>query len=297
MGRARAWAAARQVSAAFDSVFGNVDGIALFAMGSYAVDEPRMTSDLDLVVVTDGANIPEVTSGVQMINSWFTDGNILKLDFRLRGEGASAPLVQDVSYYSEYFAGRMALWERVAFSKCRPWWGDAGTQEKFLELLRSASAKPFKSDDITSLAGVRARVEALAPSKFPGWDTKRLAGGRYDIEYITAIGMAACAHDDKEFFSLTTAQRLDRITAGGFLSAEESASCRAALAAFGVVEYLMELQAINHPRSQEKDEYLSGYLNRSLRFLDITEVSAETLLARARADVRRTYARVVSQEG
>ena len=103
---------------AFEAAIDDADGVCVFALGSFAVGEPRVLSDLDLIVVTDGADIPDLTTRVQAVNQWFTDGRIVKLDFRLRGEGASAPLVQDLSFYESYFADRISLWERVAFAMC-----------------------------------------------------------------------------------------------------------------------------------------------------------------------------------
>jgi glutamine synthetase adenylyltransferase len=269
-------------------------GIAVFALGSYAVDEPRMSSDLDLVVVTDGADVPAVTTAVQLINRWFTDGNVLKLDFRLRGEGASAPLVQEVSFYRDYFARRVSLWERVALSKCRAWWGDERTQAAFLEALRTVVAAPFTPDQVAQLASVRTRVEGLAPKRFPVWETKRSAGARYDIEYLTAIGLASSDADD-DFFALTTRERLQRLADEGILEPAERDACLSALDTFGLVEYLMELQSLSHPTSKARHETLGRYLDRCCRFLDVPAPDGVgSLLDGTRANVRRVYERVIA---
>ena len=295
LGCMRAWITERQVSLALDSVLESAPGVALFVLGSYAVDEPQMSSDLDLIVVTDGADIPAVTDGVQLINRWFTEGNILKLDFRLRGEGASAPLVQDVSFYRSYFENRISLWERIALSKCRAWWGSGQTQDAFTEALRSCVAKPFRKSELHSLAEMRSRLGALAPKKFNVWDTKRVEGGRYDVEYFTAIGMAACATDAPDFFSATTTGRLDHLARNGLISEAESELCRRALEVFSTVEYLMELQSFVHPGSIEKHEYLSRYLDRSFEYLEIDAAEGvERLLVGERAKVRGVYDRVMT---
>jgi predicted nucleotidyltransferase len=59
--------------------------VAVFAFGSHASGEPRIHSDLDLIVVADGVDLPDLMTRVQVINQWFVDGRILKLDFRLGG--------------------------------------------------------------------------------------------------------------------------------------------------------------------------------------------------------------------
>ena len=295
-GQSRTFVAARQLGAAFNSVFEKQSGIALFALGSYAVEEARMTSDLDVLVVTDGADVAEITTGIQLINRWFTDGGILKLDFRLRGEGASAPLVQDIAYYGEYLEKRMSLWERVAFAKCRGWWGDRGVQKVFLSKLRAVVARPFTPKEVQQLAGVRQRIEMLAPKKFRVWDTKRAPGGRYDIEYLTAIKLSDAAGDEPDFLGMTTVDRLHLLAQHRIISRDELVACVGALEVFALVEYMMELQGLTHPRSVAKHESLALYLDRSFAFLEIAAPGGvEKLLELSKKNVRRVYERVVGR--
>lgn len=292
---ARAALAARHLGAALDDALGEVPA-ALFVLGSYAVGEPRLSSDADVIVVSDGADIPAVTEGVQLVNRWFTDGGILKLDFRLRGEGASAPLVQDLSYYESYLDTRMSLWERVALSKCRAWWGPEDLHARFVEALRARVARPFTRDDVEALAGMRARVASLAPKKFVEWETKRSAGGRYDVEYLTAIGMAQTAGNDADFFTLSTRERLTRVAARGVIGKDDAAACAGALDLYDLVDYLMELQGLGHPGSAQKAADLSRYLDRAFAHLGHPAGGGvQAALARAREGVRRAYERALER--
>lgn len=294
-GLGRSWMAQRHLVAALDDAVGP-QPVAMFVLGSYAVDEPRLHSDADVIVVSDGADIPAVTERVQSVNGWFTDGQILKLDFRLRGEGASAPLVQDLGYYESYLEKRMSLWERIALAKCRAWWGDEAVQRRFMTGVRRAVARPFTRDEIATLATMRHRVEALAPARFTAWETKRSAGGRYDVEYLTAIAMAQHAGDDPDFFTMSTRERVERVAASGALSDGEADECIAALDTYSTVEYLMELQDLNHPASAEKAEYLGRYLERTFAFLGIpADGGVEAVLARHKAAVRRCYESVLGR--
>ena len=84
------------VSAGFDALDG-AEGAAVFAMGSYAIGEPRLGSDVDLLVVARKEALEPVTRATQVLNRALSEGSILKLDYRLRGEGANAPLkTQDI---------------------------------------------------------------------------------------------------------------------------------------------------------------------------------------------------------
>jgi glutamine synthetase adenylyltransferase len=93
--------ARRLLTSAFDALVPDSTGVALFALGSFAVTEPHIASDCDLLVVTRDADIEAVTRSVQKLNQVFTDSRLLKLDFRLRGEGVNAPLVQDIGLYRD----------------------------------------------------------------------------------------------------------------------------------------------------------------------------------------------------
>ena len=293
-GDGRSWVALRQLASALETVLGEADNVALFTLGSYAVGEARITSDVDLIVVTDNADIPTVTSHIQSINQWFTGGRLLKLDFRLRGEGASSPLVQDVSFYRDYFEKRLQPWERVALSKCSAWWGSVDVRSKFMDMLREHVCKPFTVQEIEELLRIRARLETLAPKKFRVWDTKRSPGGRYDLEYLTAIGMVESCSDDADFFALPTAERIDRLTERKWMTNPQRRACHAALDVFTLVEYLMDLQEISQPRSIERSAYVSDYLDRALSRILGRPTNSEQLLESEKKRVRAIYDEIFS---
>lgn len=287
---ARATAARMHIAAAFEEMVPEKDRVAVFAMGSYGVGEPRITSDLDLIVVTDGVDLSDVTQRVQAINQWFTDGRILKLDFRLRAEGASSPLVQDLAFYDDYFRARASLWERVAFAKCAAWWGGEDIRRAFMRKLRAFVARPFTDAETVQLLEMRRAVEGLAPRHFSAWDTKRSAGGRYDIEYLTAIGMAQTCADRLDYFTMGTRERIDALVASGFASDEDGASLRAAVDLYTLVEHFLELQETTHPGSEEKAAYLEHYMDRTFDAIGFGSGAIRALLESTKLGVRGRFA-------
>jgi len=283
------------VTAAFDRMIGTDETVALFALGSFAVGEPRMFSDLDVIVVGDGADIPAVTGKVQSINRWFDEGNILKLDFRLRGEGASAPLVQDIGFYEQYFENRMSLWEKVAFAKCRFWWGDETLARRFLGSVRRAVARPFGGDEVASLVKSRKSIETLAPKTLPEWETKRVAGGRYDVEYLSAVGLAAATPGLEYEFSLDTAARIDVLRRVGQIDDDEHKALLYALSLFANVEYMLELQELTLPRSADRAAELERYLGRSLAYWGLPQDGGVAgALVAAKRSVRAVFDRLMT---
>jgi glutamate-ammonia-ligase adenylyltransferase len=273
---------------------GREQPVALFALGSFAVGEPRMFSDLDVIVVADGADIPAVTGKVQLVNRWFDEGGLVKLDFRLRGEGASAPLVQDISFYKQYFENRMSLWERVAFAKCRFWWGNETVAGKFLEALRAVVAKSFSPAEVETLVKSRRSIETLASRVMPEWETKRSAGGRYDVEYLTAVGLAEATPGEDYEFSLDTPSRLHALKRLGVLDGDELESINRALELYTQTEYLLELQEFTLPRSSDKAAVLERYLSKSFEYWNISaDRGVISALSEAKRAVRPVFKRVM----
>lgn len=276
---------------------GALPGIALFALGSFAVGEPRIGSDADLVIVIDsgmeGPPGERAAQSAYMLSRVFSDGGLLKIDFRLRGEGANAPLVQDIEYYARYFRTRSAPWERVAFAKCAYWWGDAKVAEAFLHEVRKALAAPLREDALDALVETRRRLEGLVPENARRFETKRSAGGRYDIEYLASIGLARTG----AAFALhaSTPERVELLRTGGILSSEEASTLAEAWEFFHRVDFLLELQNFSLPNTREKIERTARYLDRTFECLGMPiEGGVAARAAALKREVRECYSRVIA---
>lgn len=279
---ARVRAARAHLCAAFDEMVPEKDRVAVFVLGSYATGEPRIHSDIDLIVVADGVDLPDLMTRVQVINRWFVDGRILKLDFRLRAEGASSPLVQDLSFYDDYFTRRASLWERVAFAKCACWWGGDEIRRQFQRRVRAFAVRKFQPGEVAQLATMRKRVEALAPKHFTEWDTKRSAGGRYDIEYLTAVGMAATCTDRLDYFTMNSHERVRALVQSGYINVDDGDALDSALNLFTLVEHFIELQEMTHPGSDEKAKHIRAYLTKAFQIIGRDSEKLEEVKARVR---------------
>jgi glutamate-ammonia-ligase adenylyltransferase len=288
---ARARAAREHLSAAFEEMVPEKDRVAVFAFGSYATGEPRIHSDLDLIVVADDVDLPDLMTRVQVINQWFMDGRILKLDFRLRAEGASSPLVQDLAFYDDYFARRASLWERVAFAKCSYWWGGDEIRRQFQRRLRSFVVREFLPNEVAQLATMRKRVESLAPKHFTEWDTKRSAGGRYDIEYLTAVGMAATCGDRLDYFTMGSRERVRALVQSRFLTTRDGLTLENALSLFTLVEHFIELQEMTHPGSAEKARRVEQIVSGAMTTAQVNDIASKADLLNAKHAVREIYER------
>jgi glutamate-ammonia-ligase adenylyltransferase len=282
------------ISTVCDHTVGDPKGVMLLALGSFGVGEPRMGSDADLLVVTVGREIQEITQRIFLLNRVFSDGGLLKIDFRLRGEGANAPLVQDLETYKRYFTRRMAPWEHVAFAKCAYWWGDPGASKAFFDALLDVIATPVTAERLKALTDMRRQLETLSQKGTHLFETKRSPGGRYDIEYLTAIGLA---HSGVEFpLHADTPTRLERLASAGFLPREDCDALGKAFELFHTVDFLLELQGFSIPNTPQKEKKTGAYLDRTLELLGSSlDGGVENNLLDLKGRVRECYNRFLGE--
>jgi glutamine synthetase adenylyltransferase len=133
---------------------------------------------------------------------------------------------------------------------------------------------------------MRKRVEALAPKHFTEWDTKRSAGGRYDIEYLTAVGMAATCGDRLDYFTMSSAERVRALVQSGYLTKDDGDVLEEALALFTLVEHFIELQEMTHPGSAEKAKRIEHYVAKAFQMIGKDSESLVDIKSR----VRQCYA-------
>ncbi|MFH1756209.1 MAG: hypothetical protein ABIA59_10970 [Candidatus Latescibacterota bacterium] len=284
------------IGGAADSIIGDSTNCALFTMGSFAAGEPRFTSDIDLLFVTQSNDVETITRKIHGLNRVISESGLFKLDFRLRGEGANAPLVQNLEFYMQYFQERMSLWERVAFSKCSCWWGSTAIAGSIHETLAGILATPFSRQEIDSLVTMRHKLETLADRRPDSWETKRSPGGRYDIEYICAIGIAQTAGRAGYPFSASSEERIRILQSAGLLTGEESTTLIEASALFTRLEYILELQGFSLPHSQERDSYIEQYTTRTFSLLGLpVSHSAKKDVISAKQKTRRIFERFIAE--
>jgi glutamate-ammonia-ligase adenylyltransferase len=121
--------------------------LALLGLGRLGYREMDYGSDLDLVFVSEGGvagqeadEAPRRASGrwceeiVRILSTLSREGQLYKVDLRLRPSGGEGDLVTTLSALRDYFRGPADVWEMQAFLKARPVAGD-------LELGRRAIAE------------------------------------------------------------------------------------------------------------------------------------------------------------
>jgi glutamate-ammonia-ligase adenylyltransferase len=226
------WAAAERETA---RRYGPLPGLRLaaFGMGSLGARQLSARSDLDLIVLYDGAGGAESARGlgprqwaakfaqtlITALSAPTGEGRLYEVDMRLRPSGRQGPVAVSLPGFVRYQAEEAWAWEHMALTRARAVAGDA-------ELMTSVEAarcdallsRRFGPEEVRAqLAGMRRRL-AEAGRAGTGLAVKAGPGRMQDVE------LAAQAH--ALIAACPRRATADQLAAPGWLDAE----ARAALA-------------------------------------------------------------------
>jgi glutamate-ammonia-ligase adenylyltransferase len=197
------------------------EGMQIVALGRLGMREFDLGSDADIVfIVPDGessrlAHWARIANRIiDIVGSYTSDGQMFRMDTRLRPMGRDGELVQTEGHYLSYFAQKAEAWEALTYMKAKTIAGDVVEGKRFLtDLQRVAWHRFGLSDELSPLlVKMRMRLQKSQGEKQP---IKSGAGGYYDIDFIL---MYLRLRDAGTFFeSLNTLERISIIHSTGLL--------------------------------------------------------------------------------
>ncbi|MDG0814785.1 [protein-PII] uridylyltransferase family protein [Bdellovibrio svalbardensis] len=111
---------------AFQACFSS-EKIALFALGKLGSSELNLSSDVDLVLVTEeesASALSALRKFQKILGDRTSHGFVFRLDFDLRPGGKQGPLIPTLEQFRDYYGNYGETWERLAFVRLRPLAGD-----------------------------------------------------------------------------------------------------------------------------------------------------------------------------
>ncbi|WP_371153333.1 glutamine-synthetase adenylyltransferase [Jannaschia sp. 2305UL9-9] len=215
--------------------YGRVPGMQLAVLGMGSLGAGRLTarSDLDLVVLHDGAPMDALSDGRRALapSQWAAkatqvlitaltapmgDGRLYEVDMRLRPSGKQGPVATSLDAFRSYQATEAWVWEHMALTRARALTGDAETmalaEEARCAIL--ARGRYDRSEVLTELAGMRQRLRD-AGRRGHGLAVKSGPGRMQDIE-LAAQAHALIARADARDVRA-------QLGVAGWLTAEERA--------------------------------------------------------------------------
>lgn len=175
-------------------------GLVVLAMGKLGAFELNYSSDIDLVILFDGAGaafeagdekriaVAAARAVVARLNDQTADGYVFRTDLRLRPDPGVSAAAVSINAAETYYESYGQNWERSAYIKARAAAGDLPLGRDFIRRLR-----PFiwrKYLDFAAIEEIHAVMRQIhaarraSESEFYGSDLKRGPGGIREIEFF-----------------------------------------------------------------------------------------------------------------
>lgn len=165
--------------------------VALFALGKLGSSELNLSSDVDLLIVSqdDSVNaLPGLRRFQKILSERTALGFVFRVDFDLRPGGKQGPLIPTLDQFKDYYGNYGETWERLAFVRLRALAGDGSLQQEVLTFAQRFSFR--KHLDFTlleDLKTLRSKIQGhyWGRSQNDIIDLKLGVGGIRDVELFT----------------------------------------------------------------------------------------------------------------
>jgi glutamate-ammonia-ligase adenylyltransferase len=155
--------------------------LTIIAMGKFGGRELGYGADLDVLFVGEEDHpAQKLLSAVAQPSA---EGNLSRVDARLRPEGEKGPLVCSLETYESYYRSRAQAWELQALTRARPIGGPR--QNEFIKIAKSARHDASQHVDLYARIDnmlERIRRERGSGSEF--LDFKTGSGGMIEAEFL-----------------------------------------------------------------------------------------------------------------
>ena len=235
------------------SVDGREQEFIIIGMGKLGGRELNVSSDIDLIFVypEDGSTAgPRIIDNfefftklgrslIQALNDLTGDGQVFRVDMRLRPNGDSGPLVASFDMLENYFITQGREWERYAWIKARVMTGIRGAE-------LTAISRPFifrKYLDfgaINAMRDLHAQIRREVARKDMVNNVKLGPGGIREIEFLAQVFQLIRGGRDSSLQIKPTLKVLGRLAERGIVTREAERELAAAYDFLRRVEHRLQ---------------------------------------------------------
>ena len=232
---------------------GRAQELIVIGMGKLGGRELNVSSDIDLIFVypedgdTDGARpisnfeyFTRLGRGlINVIADVTEDGQVFRVDMRLRPNGDSGPLVCSFDMLENYFVTQGREWERYAWIKARPL---SGGRHDELEAIRRPFVfrKYLDFGAINAMRELHAQIRQEVAKKDKADNVKLGPGGIREIEFIAQVFQLIRGGRDPALQIKPTLQVLKLLVGQGQLAQEAASELAAAYDFLRRVEHRLQ---------------------------------------------------------
>ena len=225
---------------------------------------------------------------VQNIDEVTDDGQVWRVDLRLRPEGSQGPLVNSISAAERYYATWGRLWERAAMIRARAVAGDLDLGRTLMrEVLGPFTYRrkvdPGIAGELAKLT-VRAREEL---SSHPDRDLKLGLGGIRECEFFVQALQLIWGGQEPSVRVRELGMALDRLKSCGLATDLEAREIRESYWLLRRTEHTVQWQTGLQTHSLPEAEASVDHVARAVGFADAAEL--QRALGEARGRVHRHF--------
>jgi glutamate-ammonia-ligase adenylyltransferase len=227
---------------------------AVIAMGKLGARELNYSSDVDLMFLCDVEEGDErglrqatrlAEALIAALSKPTPEGNLFRVDMRLRPEGRYGALVRSLASYREYYDRWVETWERQALIKARFVAGDPDLGARFEQMVEP---HVYRGVQIASLLEDVRDVKRAIDRRVSeaGEREKNVKEGRgtiREIEFAVQFLQLLFGGERPDLRVRDTLTALDRLTAAGLLTLEEAATLGEQYRFFRSVEHRLQLMS------------------------------------------------------
>ncbi|WP_083460581.1 bifunctional [glutamate--ammonia ligase]-adenylyl-L-tyrosine phosphorylase/[glutamate--ammonia-ligase] adenylyltransferase [Gulbenkiania mobilis] len=239
---------------------GTEQSLIVIAMGKLGGYELNVSSDIDLIFIypesgeTDG---PRPLSNheyftrvgkklIALLNDVTADGQVFRVDMRLRPYGDSGPLVMSFAALENYLLTQGREWERYAWIKARAVTGDA---EGLNELVRPFVYRKYLDyNAYGAMRDLHAQIRREVARRDMSDNIKLGPGGIREVEFIAQVFQLIRGGREKSLQLRSTRQTLERLSEMRLLEPDAVAELSEAYAFLRNLEH--RLQYVDDQQTQ-----------------------------------------------
>lgn len=271
--------------------------VAVIGMGKLGAGELNPASDVDLVFVAtpEAGDVTAVVRRVaDLLETRTDDGQVFRVDLRLRPFGGAGPVAVTPAGLGEYFERHAQPWERGVWAKARVVAGATSLGE---DAIRRSTPfvwrRTIDQASIDELAAMKSRVQQRARAGAADhWDVKHGDGGIREVEFFVQTLVLVAGGRDPSMRVASTPDALARLTGAGLIDERDHFALLDAWRFLRRIEHRVQL---DEERQTHRVPLRGAAADRLARRLDYDDAAALHAAVHARtAPVRTAWAALLA---
>jgi len=290
---------------------------AILGLGKLGGQELNFSSDIDLMFLytrdgetssnerCDGPPTQRISNHefyvrlsrllLKAIHDITTDGNVYRVDLRLRPDGRNGPIVNSLEHLEIYYESWGKTWERQMLLKARTVAGSESLGREFLQMMRPFMFRKYlDAGALQEIKQIKEQIDrSLEQQRGRGINIKLGRGGIREVEFVAQCFQLIFGGQDSWLQERHTLRALHRISERGYLTYEEYSNLAKAYIFFRELEHRIQMAygRQTHELPTDVDELATLARKMGLRGHD-AQVLASVLMQQYRehtAKVRQVY--------